>query len=394
MKFFLAAVALSLFSHFAFSEGAQEIPVYKKLGDRRSEIVFPVYSNEEKQTVVSQVEIVLNDLFVHRFLKIQDFGESASFGPSLEKIKGQMSSMTETDFHRSIANIFYSIRDLHTGYGFPTPYSCFTAMLPFTLTPAVDNSGENVIAVNSVLKTDPIIALIPDAKKISLGDVLISFDGVLAREAALEMAKTAAGANDAAWFKRGVSRLASRPGYRMLVPEKNTVQLKFKNRLGQNYELELPWLAKANVECLNPSAEKKSIAKNMGSAFDREQLELQETFKNAQKSRLWALTPTVEPIFSFALVDNENGSYGVLRLESFTPSKISVNELILLIRSTIIEKMQNTDGIIFDLRNNGGGQIYLAEGLVQLFTMNTIAPLGFQLLNSPTNQALANTLSF
>jgi hypothetical protein len=98
-----------------------------------------------------------------------------------------------------------------------------------------------------------------------------------------------------------------------------------------------------------------------------------------------AADPTPEPIVSFKVLNNEFGAFGFLRLDSFSPVKVGDEGTIAIIRGLLAKEFKDTDGLIIDLRENGGGSIRLAESLVQLFTPNNVTPQGFKLLNTPVN---------
>jgi hypothetical protein len=59
----------------------------------------------------------------------------------------------------------------------------------------------------------------------------------------------------------------------------------------------------------------------------------------------------------------------IRRLSSFQ-TKTHAGSTLLLIRDLLINQLKDTDAVVFDVRNNGGGSITLAESISQLFRIN------------------------
>src|SRR5262249_42988010 len=71
--------------------------------------------------------------------------------------------------------------------------------------------------------------------------------------------------------------------------------------------------------------------------------------------------------------------YGYLRIRSFEVASATtfVNEV-----QDILGKLDAGDGLIIDVRGNGGGRIEAGERLLQLFTPHVIQPEGVQFLST------------
>jgi hypothetical protein len=68
-----------------------------------------------------------------------------------------------------------------------------------------------------------------------------------------------------------------------------------------------------------------------------------------------------------------------------------VNEFLRLIE---LPEMQQTTGLIIDVRGNGGGLIWAGERLLQLLTPKTIEPCRVQFINTPANLQLCQGVPF
>lgn len=369
---------------------AQTSPAsYLTLEQRRPELDLPILSAEEKSTVLDQVEIVLNDLFVHKLLKFETFGSATLSAPVIAYLRSQVSSITDADFQAALLKLFAEQRDLHTQYTMPTPFSCYRTFLPFTLGLYKDTEGHDQIGVASVMNQIEVLNLAPEAQKISVGDTLLTYDGDLALNAAKRFELQGMGANPAAALRRAVQNMYFWSQRNTLPLAKNKISLSFKNRIGEVYSLEIPYLNRLNQQCYSGANRKRTISpKNFMLGQDDQLIEIQKLFRQASRKRAKALLPTDEPILSYKIFDNEYGKYGLLKLESFVPEAKGTEGTLNIIKSLLSQEMKSTDGLIIDLRDNGGGWIDMAESMIQMFSPERTQPLGFRLLNSPTNQFL------
>ncbi|HUP56484.1 MAG TPA: S41 family peptidase [Bdellovibrionota bacterium] len=391
-----AHVLAGLLAAFPIAQAlaADPVPPYATLGSRRALIAVPVYTPAEKKTVVDQATLLLKDLFVHREKKISLHGPAVDPLPLLERLSAEAERLPETDLHARLEHIFTLQRDLHTNYYFPVPYSCHRSMLPFSLALATDVAGREALAVRSLVTVPEVLALSPGIERVRVGDVVVSYDGIDPIEAARKLLQVGCGANDAAGLRRGIQNLTLRSQRLHALPALDTVKLVLKSRTGVTYSLELPWIARADQACLNPPTERspQPAFERLNRAEDEYQLEYERLYKPQRpRSRLHALTtePTAEPIVSWKVLNNEYGTFGYLRLDSFSPVKLGDNGTIELVRGLLGKELRATDGLVIDLRDNGGGSIRFSESLIQLFTPGNVTPQGFRLLNSRTNHLLA-----
>lgn len=173
----------------------------------------------------------------------------------------------------------------------------------------------------------------------------------------------------------------------------DAVRLTFRNRADATYTVTLPWLVRADLACLAPPAAApgggRVAAKNEGSSDY--QLEFEQLYKPYAATGRTRTEPK-EPILHFDIVSNEFGRFGLIRLDSFSPEKLSDEELIAEVARLQAHDLKGTEGVVIDLRDNGGGSIALGEGLAQLFTPATVEPEGFKLRNSALNHFFFETL--
>lgn len=389
MKFLnllVLAVALSFTSLFA-----DEIPTYQLLSERRPTLVFPNYSVEEKKLVLDQVKMVLKEIFVHRDLKIKDFGPSADPLPAISEIEKNIENISTYEFHKKIAEIIFSQHDFHTSYNFPKPYACYRSLIPINIKEVVDLNGQKVMAVSGITENADIMKLMPEDFRIELGDTLVSYNGIPVREAMLKMAERSKGANAAAILAQTANLLTYIRQNSDVAPANDKVVLTLKDRSGHTYTNTVPWVSIASPECLKPTTTPaEDLANfNMRVGANEYQIELTKLFRkhhlNKSLTDADGLKDTIEPILKYKKLSNEYGTFGFFRLESFAPEKTSIDEVVFEFKRLLKTEFAHTTGIIIDLRDNGGGMIDLADKLVQLFTANNVASTNFHLKNSPAN---------
>jgi|GEM_PF-2418865 len=362
---------------------------YALLSERRASMVLPSYTKEQKLNVLQQTRVVLTQLFVHDLLKLQDFGPGANPTPALDALEAEIESVTDVEFHGRLRDIVNRLKDLHTTYRFPLPYGCYANMLPFSFKEMIRPDGEKAIAV-ATLATDAAITSLVQGLAVQIGDELISYDGRPAYEAAHALEPRALGANPAAQLRREIGLLSMKSQKRDFLPANDHVDLTLKNVQGVTYQVKVPWISSGDLECLNPKTDKSTLTEKvlpLDLGLDDEQYLFNRFYRaKAEKKSMGGYQDSADPILQFKRITNQHGVFGVLKLESFVPEKLSVDELIAEIARILKTEFRATQGVIFDVRNNGGGYIALAEKMVQLFTPKTVQPLEFRLKNSSMNQ--------
>ncbi len=388
MKHIFWLTALLITSSVAWGQEAEFS--YELLSARRSSMVIPSYTPEQKLNVLNQARVVLTQFFVHDQLKLQDFGESANPTAALNALENEIKTVSDVEFHGRLRDIVNRLKDLHTTYRFPLPYGCYANMLPFNFKEVLRADGEKVIAVATISTKEDILRLVPGLQ-VQAGDELVSYNGLDAYEAAHALEPRALGANPAAQLRREIGLLSVKSQKRDFLPQQDFVELALKNVRGEIYQVRIPWISSADLECLNPATGEKGNLKTkvivpLDMGLDDEQLLHNRLFRSdsSQKSAD-GFKESADPVLKFKRITNAQGTFGVLKLESFVPDKLSVDALINEVARILKTEFKGTQGVIFDVRNNGGGYIALAEKMVQLFTPRTVQPLEFRLKNSSMN---------
>jgi C-terminal processing protease CtpA/Prc len=334
---------------------------YAKLSDARNNIKFPTYSLAEKKLVLDQTKLILNDVYVNKDIKIKDFGTSADPTPRLESIEKNIHNITDEQFHQSLHSIFQSFHDFHTLYYFPKPFACYQTFLPVMMKYVRTGPPRGNIFVVSALSSDSAIyEHLQQPFPVKVGDRILTYNGKKISEAIEEIRFKTGGANPAATFRRAQEFIRYREHALDFVPEEDSVEIGFENQAGEKYNLTIPWIAYADEECLAGSEGPEE--KLTGSSGEEE-----------------------EPILYWTTLRNDRGTYGYIELTSFNPEVFSNEDVVKKVKDILLTELNDTKGIVFDLRDNEGGQIPLAEMLIQLFSPNPVEPLKFTLKNTETN---------
>lgn len=390
IRILLTFLALSVGYNAAI---AQTTAVYERLADRRSQIQFPTTTEAERATVLEQAELIFNQLFVHRSLKIQDFGLVAELNPRFAKLKQNIAGISDFEFQKELADIFYQLRDFHTRYHFPVPYSCYRTLLPVTLENYVDATGARQIGVSAVSSDSDILKLASEVSKITAGDTLLTYNGVGAVDAANKFENESFGPNQAAVTFSTTEMLYYRGQNLFLTPEEDTVDLSLRKSDGTVYSVTLPYISRANLQCLKGAAKTKTRSKTsvFGQAVNEDQTERISIFKSLKADTLLTanFVKTAEPTISYKIITNEDGKFGVLRFDSFSPQKLDISDSVMLVIQLLTKELAATDGLIVDLRDTSGGSVTYAEVMIQFFSPSRVIPVNFRPLNSAVNQWLA-----
>lgn len=339
---------------------------YTTLELNRSKIKFPKYSPETKKLVFNQAKMILNDVFVHRDLKIKDFGQAANAKPRLDALEKKLATVSDNEFHGTMTDIFRDLKDLHTIYYLPRPFACYESFLPVFFKHVKLANGKSGYAITDYHVKKEIADLIPKPFNVAIGDMVISYNGKPIDSVVKAAMPESYGANTEAQFRLAQDDVRYFNHEIDPLPKDNFVTMEFQNAKGERYKHKLPFISWSNEECLQSSTTQSPLhfnKKRMGSVKGE----------------------TEEPILYWHINRPSFGNFGYIEISSFTPEVLSDDQTAIKIRDLLLNELKDTDGLVFDLRSNGGGQIPLAEKIIQLFSPKEVEPLKYILRNTETN---------
>ena len=401
ISFLLISFLISI-SYGAFAAAADPI----LLSQARTQLKPPHYTTAQKQLVIDQATLIFRDLYVHRELKLQDFGAAADPLPRLASLRQQAATLDDVTFHTTMEQIFIDLHDHHTNYVAPLPLRCSGAISPMLFVEAWENNQPGIFlkSYSKRLKASFPAAIDALMQKVSPGDELVSVDGVSATDHIATLLPWSGGANEDAQLTGATDLLAMRMFSEMPIPTENSRVLKFKSRSSsQLTTVTVPWYAIVNSPgCVaeakgqNPQntllrprhhgATISDVQENPRRKFIRDWFpapELTAPFDSLQ-------TLGVPGVFTSSRFQTPAGDLGYIMLESFMPNDPEMNaEWIVSQFKTLVERdFAGTTAIVIDVRDNGGGNIKIAEEMVQLFTPKEVLPGKVRLLPTDLNRQI------
>ena len=364
-------------------------------------------SEAERRTIVNQALVLIDDVYVH--LPLKQAAHAVDPVQQLKLLRRRLGTLSERQFHDQMIVIFKRLRDLHTNYILPAPYNQHTAFLPFLMEEFYDAAGARHYVVTRLLQgfTHPTFAP---------GVEVVSWSGVPIERAVEVNADREAGSNEAARHVRGLDNMTVRPMVLSLPPDPEWVDVGYRSG-DDELEVRLPWqvfrpdtgsggeagdpstlgdlaqtslgldleLAITNLarkqlfapEVMDRAAEAAAI-RTAGGAVSFEE----ETFKAAN-----SIFPDT---FEFRSVDTDSGTFGYLRIRTFgSPGPDQFLAEVIRILGLLPQ-----NGLIIDVRNNGGGIILNGERLLQLFVDGPVEAERLHFINTELTAAIARSNAF
>jgi hypothetical protein len=348
---------------------------------------------EQRRLIVRQALILLEQNYAHLPLKramhsvdpvqrLKLLLQMLDHAPAADQL-------TEVEFHRELTDVFTSVRDLHTNYLLPAPFDEVAAFLPFMVEDYFEGGKRRYIATHFTTGfSHP--TFVP-------GVEVVHWNGVPIERAVLNNAHRYAGSNREARHARGVQTLTTRALKLAPPPDEEWVVVGYRTAAGASKELRVVWMT-------NPppsSATDPAVTEGTGAAalgLDLEQDIIQRTRKAlfapqvvaaekkaAEKAAsgvaFGGLESTMPNVFKARHVTTPAGTFGHLRIWTFSvwPPQTFVDEFVRLLSAL------PPNGLIIDVRENGGGVIMNGELILQTLTPRRVEPEPVQFLNTPLN---------
>lgn len=293
----------------------------------------------------------------------------------------------EMQFHRRMLEIFASTRDLHTLYLLPAPFKEHVAYLPFLIEQYFerDKKDERVEKfMISRLVPDFYQSLPnpgPEVLSFRPGVEVLYWNGVPIKRAIEINGDAQAGSNVEARFARGLDNLTIRPLETSMPPDEAWVNLTYRTETGDTLTLTQEWLVYKTLDGTPRLASEHTKKKRAAIDIKKTKInQVRRTFferiavpvRKSMRHKLYAETRNVE-----------GRSFGYIRLFSFDVDE--PDEFVKDFSEVITSEGFPQEGLIIDVRGNGGGKIRAGERLLQLFTPRKIKPERFEFINTPLN---------
>ncbi|HEX6569262.1 MAG TPA: amidohydrolase family protein, partial [Acidimicrobiales bacterium] len=193
----------------------------------------------DRLMLVDQALVMIEQCYVHLVLK--KAMHAVDPVQRLRLLRARLATLTddqrgpEVEFHREMAEIFASVRDLHTNYLLPAPFRGRTAFLPFLVERYRDApAGAEHFIVTRVAASLTHPTFVPEVE-------ILHWNGTPVRRAVEANARRQAGSNPDASFARGLDALTIRPLVRTLPPEEDWVLITYRGLDGVEREIRFDW---------------------------------------------------------------------------------------------------------------------------------------------------------
>jgi len=356
-------------------------------------------SLDDRKRLVEQALVLIDDNFVHLPLKRAMHGVDPI--QKLKLIQHRLNQATpatmgpEFAFHREMIEVFTSVRDLHTNYLLPNPFAGRVAFLPFDVEEYFDDNGDAHYLASHFVQGF-------SHSHFKTGVEVTTWNGVPIARAVEISADLHAGSNADARHARGVEGLTIRGLTRAMPPDAMWVDIGYIDRNGVAREMRQDWIVSPslpssngvdpNVANLNAASLGLDIEADI---IQRAKMMLFAPKAVAEQSELKAVitrratkgadVPTLmSGVFRARSVTTASGEFGYIRIFSFNVDQPDA----FISEFTRLAGLLPQNGLIVDVRGNGGGHIHASEGLLQTLTPGTVTPEPTQFINTPLNEAI------
>lgn len=380
---------------------------------------------EDQILIVRQAMAMLQDIYVHMPLKramhaidpvqrLRLLEYRLTVGPASDGADGAPAKpMEERRFHNEMTAIFTSLRDLHTVYVLPEPFQSHVAFLPFTVEEYFDHQ-DSTQCTYTIGKMVEGLELPP----FQTGVTLKYWNGMPMQRAVELNAERNAGSNPDARHARGLETMTMRAMATAPPPDEEWVDLRYQTEDGEEHEIRLRWLVlrlpvpERDGSGSGEAGTTAAFASGLGLDLQGEILrrakvvllvpkvatrerEMQQQPEKDRSSYTDANGTAIDLRTESILPDRINfrrvgdGRFGYLRIFSFMPPKtVTVDDFVNEVARIV--KLLPENGLIVDVRGNGGGVIMAGERLLKMFTQSQIVAEPLHFLNTPLTRRLAD----
>jgi hypothetical protein len=283
----------------------------------------------------------------------------------------------EWQFHAELVDIFNSLRDLHTRYTLPAPFSSAVAVLPFLLKEFTEDGRRRYLVGKRFANQGEIDA------SFQFGVEVTHWNGVPVARAVDRLADRFPGANAESRHARAVEWFTTRTLAFGLPPDEDWITVDYLDEQDEPRQIRLVW----DVHSLVPAeSARPDRSQDIPLGFDLEgaRLARMRTLLFAPEVIAAersgepvvrgdddiAVTPVWSTFFEACGRTAAGRTFGHLRIRSFLTRDVNgfVNEFMRLLAEL------PPDGLVLDIRGNGGGSIQAAELSLQALTGRVVQP--------------------
>ncbi len=370
-----------------------DVQIESSLAQFREAAVAEPLTAQERELVVRQASNLLEQAYVH--LPLKKAMHAIDPVQRLRLLSYRSQRMSDRRFHDVMIAVFMSLRDLHTSYFLPDPYRTKTAFLPF-LVEEFFEEGEPSWVVTKLL-TDF------KHRHFKPGVTVHHWNGIPFGRAVAINADRQAGSNEHARHVQGLDTMTIRPLAMSPPPDEDWVVIGYRTPDGKDHETRFDWqifeprtspqgvsaedAASASSRAIGINAKGEAVRRAKKTLFARAAMEAEE--RAEEGGDVADNQSTLPDVLSFRTVKTESGTFGYIRIWTF-----NVDPEPFLAECVRILGLLPQNGLILDVRSNGGGVITSGEKLLQLLTPKAIDPCRLSFINTRFTLGLAEANDF
>ena len=356
----------------------------------------------DRRTIVGQALTLIDDVYVH--LPLKRAMHAVDPVQRLKLLRRKLKTLDERQFHNEMISMFKELRDLHTNYILPASYNQHTAFLPFLMEEYYEDGQRHYIVTRMLAGFEhPTFAP---------GVEVTHWSGARIDRAVAVNADREAGSNEAARHVRGLDGMTIRPMAMSLPPDAEWVIVGYQ-RDGDEHEIRVPWrvfrpdpdpeaevLGSADTDDESKAAMGLDLAMELTNQAKRALFAPEAILRRQEAADLtargdaakadleqWmAMNSAFPDVFQFRTVNTDHGDFGYLRIRTF-----SLNPSAFIPEVIRIIGLLPQDGLIIDVRGNGGGIIMSGERMLQLFSPGPVEAERLHFINTELTLAIADS---
>ncbi len=360
---------------------------------------LPPLTDAEKRSIVDAALGLIEQVYVH--LPLKRAMHAINPIQRLKLLRQLLGGMNDRQFHNEMLSIFLRLRDLHTNYILPQPLNHYTAFLPFRLEEYIE-SGQRKYVVTLIYKN------VASGQPFAPGVIVTHWNGVPIDRAVDLNADREAGSNPAARHARGLESLTTRWLGMSLPPDEDWVDITFikpkkpKTPLTTRFTWQVYDQSAADLGVSNATGSAKATCLGLDVRTEverRVRAQLTRRSDIEKQKDIHFKGPTLPTNCEHAFprvgnvrikIENKTGEYGYIRIATFDvpDDQEFIDEFIRLVG------LLSQNGLIIDVRGNGGGLILAGERLLQCLTPQRIEPEKLHFINTPTSFEISKVKEF
>ena len=342
-------------------------------------------SVDDRRLIVQQALVVLEESYSLLPFKVARYGINPL--RRLRLLQTQLGRPgplgAEWLFHSELVDIFNSLRDLHTRYRLPRPFGSAVAMLPFLLKEFTEDGRPRYLVGRRTAEQEEL------DESFRFGVEITHWNGVPIARAVERFAERMPGANPAARHARAVDLFTFRSLRFGPPPDDDWVTVQYIDHAGEVQRIELTWLV-PDVAALT-EAEAPATDPDVALALDVERAQVARLRTRMFAPEFIAAEASGEPVaagpddvtvnpewstvFEARRVRSGGQVLGYLRIRTFLPPIPGAAGVIGFVQEFIrLLGELPQDGLVLDVRGNGGGAVLASELCLQALTARPIEP--------------------